>query len=314
MLREMLQRVAVRKADLIWPIFVVEGSKQIIEVSSMPDVYQMSVDVAVARLSELARDGLRAFIVFGVIDRDKKDATGSPALDENNVVCQLLREVKKAKLPLVAISDLCLCEYTSHGHCGVISNDHSSIDNDRTLPLLAQQAVNHARAGADVIAPSGKMDGAVGAVRRALDEHHFIDTAILSYSVKYASGFYGPFRHAADSTPMFGDRRAYQMDFARGEEEAVHAAQMDVDQGADMVMVKPAGAYLDIIYRVSSSFALPVLGYQVSGEYAMIKAASQNGWLDGDAAMLESLIAIKRAGARAILTYAALDVAKQLQS
>jgi len=302
-LREMLQRVHVRKSDLVLPLFVREGAGVKIEVPSMPGVYQMSVDVAAGRLAELASMGLKAFIVFGVIDRAKKDDVGSAALDPDNVVCQLLRRVRDQKLPLAAVTDLCLCEYTSHGHCGALTADQSTVDNDPTLNLLAQQAIHHARAGADVIAPSGMMDGAVRAIRRALDHAQFTNTAILSYAVKYASGFYGPFRDAADSAPAFGDRHSYQMDPARGVEEAILETRLDIEQGADMVMVKPAMPYLDVLAAVRKSVDVPVAAYQVSGEYAMLEAAIGNGWLDRERVVMESLQAIKRAGADLILTY-----------
>ncbi len=274
-----------------------------IAVPSMPGVFQMSADVAVDCLAAAAERGLRAFIVFGVVDRARKDATGSAAVDEGNVVCDLIRKIKAARLPLLAITDLCLCEYTAHGHCGLLAADQSTVDNDRTLPLLARQAVNHARAGADVIAPSGMMDGAVAAVRAALDDGGFADTAVLSYAVKYASGFYGPFRDAADSTPAFGDRRGYQMDPARGVEEALREVTLDIEQGADLIMVKPALPYLDILARVRESVHVPVLAYQVSGEYAMLEAAIANGWLDRERVVSESLNAIKRAGADLIVSY-----------
>jgi porphobilinogen synthase len=251
--------------------------------------------------------------VFGVTDRAKKDAAGTAALDEDNVVCRLLREVGRQKVPMVGITDLCFCEYTSHGHCGVLTDDHSTVRNDVTVGRLVQQAVNHARAGASVIAPSGMMDGTVGALRQGLDAAGFADVSILSYAVKYASAFYGPFRDAADSAPEFGDRRSYQMDPARGVAEALHEVDLDVAQGADMVMVKPAGAYLDIIAAVRQRVNVPVVAYQVSGEYSMIEAAARNGWLDRDRTVLESLLAIRRAGADVIISYYAELLAKLLE-
>ena len=255
----------------------------------MPGVFQMSVDVAADWLAARAEQGFGAYLVFGVIDRDRKDATGSAALDPDNVVCRLLRETTARKLPMVGITDLCFCEYTDHGHCGPLCADGSTVKNDETVERLVKQAVNHAKAGAAVIAPSGMMDGTVGGAARGLDAAGFADVSILAYSVKYASAFYGPFRDAADSAPAFGDRRSYQMDPARGVDEALLEARLDVEQGADMVMVKPAGPYLDVIRAVRERFDVPVVAYQVSGEYAMLEAAARNGWLDRDRAVLESL-------------------------
>jgi len=309
-LRSMVRRVALRRSDVIVPVFVREGTDQRREVPSMPGVFQMSVDVAIPWLARRAEEGFGAYLVFGVIERTKKDPAGSAALDENNVVCQLLRAAKAQQIPMAGITDLCFCEYTSHGHCGILTDDRSTVRNDITVERLVQQAVNHARAGAAVIAPSGMMDGTVGALRRGLDAAGFADVAILAYAVKYASAFYGPFRDAADSAPEFGDRHSYQMDPARGVEEAVREALLDVEQGADMVMVKPAMAYLDILAAVSAAVPVPTAAYQVSGEYAMLEAAARNGWIDRDRAVLESLLAIKRAGADLIITYYAELLAK----
>jgi porphobilinogen synthase len=276
----------------------------------MPGVYQMSVDIAADFLRQRADEGFKAYLVFGVIDRSQKDAIGSAALDENNVVCRLMRETKKRQIPMAAITDLCFCEYTSHGHCGILSDDKSTVQNDPTVERLVLQALNHAKAGADVIAPSGMMDNTVAALRHGLDQNNFPDTAILSYAVKYASAFYGPFRDAADSAPEFGDRKTYQMDPTRGVSEAILEARMDIEQGADMIMVKPAGAYLDIISAVRKETHVPLVAYQVSGEYAMIEAAARNNWIDGNRVMLESLQSIKRAGADLIITYYAERLAK----
>ena len=309
-LRKMLQRVTLRRSDVIVPVFVREGAGVKQEVVSMPGVFQMSLDVAADYLARRAEEGFGAYLVFGVIDRKKKDATGSPALDENNIVCQLLRRAAERKIPMAGITDLCFCEYTSHGHCGPLSPDGLIVQNDATVELLVRQAVNHARAGAAVIAPSGMMDGMVAGLRKGLDSAGFDDVSILSYSVKYASAFYGPFRDAADSAPSFGDRKGYQMDPARGLSEALLEARLDVEQGADMVMVKPAGPYLDVLAAVRAAVDVPVVAYQVSGEYAMLEAASRNGWLDHDRAVLESLTAIKRAGADLIITYYAELVAE----
>jgi porphobilinogen synthase len=311
-IREMLRRVMLRRSDIIVPIFVREGTGIRQEVISMPGVFQMSIDVAIDFLAKRAEEGFGAYLVFGVIDRKKKDTAGSPALDENNIVCQLLRRVTEKKIPMAGITDLCFCEYTSHGHCGPLSADGTTVSNDATVDLLVRQAVNHAKAGAAVIAPSGMMDGTVAALRTGLDSAGFSDVSILAYSVKYASAFYGPFRDAADSAPSFGDRRGYQMDPARGLNEALLEARLDVEQGADMVMVKPAGPYLDVLSAVRASVDVPVVAYQVSGEYAMLEAASRNGWLDHDRAVLESLVAIKRAGADLIITYYAELLAKLL--
>lgn len=306
----MLHRVELRRSDVIVPVFVREGSNVRQEVASMPGVYQMSLDVAVPWLARRAEEGFGAYLVFGVIDREKKDAAGSAALDEDNIICRLLRATKSQQVRMLGITDLCFCEYTSHGHCGPLTDDNSTVKNDQTVERLVQQAINHARAGASVIAPSGMMDGAVSALRTGLDDAGYSGISILAYSVKYASAFYGPFRDAADSAPSFGDRRSYQMDPARGVEEALLEARLDVEQGADMVMVKPAGPYLDVISAVRSSVEVPVVAYQVSGEYAMLEAAARNGWLDHDRAVLESLLAIKRAGADLIITYYAELLAK----
>lgn len=311
-LRGMLQTTSLEKRQIIAPLFVCEGEGVRRPVESMPGVDQMSVDVAAKWLEELAGQGFGAYIAFGVIEREKKDDKGSAALDSNNVVCRLLQLTRQRQIPMVAMTDLCFCEYTSHGHCGVLSKDQTTVENDPTVQRLVWQAVSHARAGAEVIAPSGMMDGTVGALRRGLDEAGFADVAILSYAVKYASAFYGPFRDAADSAPSFGDRRSYQMDPCRDEREAILEATLDVQQGADMVMVKPAGAYLDIIAAVRREVNVPLVAYQVSGEYAMIEAAARNGWVDRDRIVLESLTAIRRAGADLVISYFAPLLAKIL--
>jgi porphobilinogen synthase len=308
----MLQRFTVRRSDVIVPLFVLEGTNQRREIRSMPGVFQMSVDVALPWLAQRAAEGFGAYLIFGVIDRAKKDAVGSEALNPDNVVCQMLRAARDAGLQMAAMTDLCFCEYTDHGHCGILSGDRSVVRNDETVERLVRQAVNHADAGAVTIAPSGMMDGTVAALRRGLDKAGRTEVSILSYAVKYASAFYGPFRDAADSAPSFGDRRAYQMDPARGHEEALREARLDVEQGADMVMVKPAGPYLDVLSAVRASVDVPVVAYQVSGEYAMLEAAGRNGWIDRDRAVLESLLAIKRAGADLVITYYAELLAKLL--
>ena len=308
----MLQRVSVRRRDVVVPVFVRDGAGVRQEVASMPGVFQMSVDVASDWLTKRAEEGFGAYLVFGVIDRARKDAMGSNALDADNVVCNLIRETKRRQVPMAAITDLCFCEYTDHGHCGALSDDRATVKNDETVELLVQQALNHARAGADVVAPSGMMDGAVGALRRGLDADGYTDVSILSYAVKYASAFYGPFRDAADSAPAFGDRRSYQMDPARGVEEALREVRLDVDQGADMVMVKPALPYLDVLSAVRGAVDVPLVAYQVSGEYAMVEAAARNGWIDRERAIVESLTSIKRAGADLIISYFTDAVAKLL--
>ncbi len=308
----MLQRVQLKRSDIIVPVFVCEGSGVKKEVGSMPGVHQMSVDVAADWLGEMSKAGFGAYIVFGVVDRAKKDEAGSEALNASNVVCQLIRRTKSQNNPMVAITDLCLCEYTDHGHCGPLTPDRSTVANDATLSLLAKQAVNHVNAGADVIAPSGMMDGMVAAIRKGLDEAGHVETPILSYAVKYASAFYGPFRDAADSAPSHGDRKSYQMDPARGIEEALLEVDLDLAQGADMVMVKPAGAYLDVVSRVRQHVNVPVIAYQVSGEYALIRAGGQKGWVDEDRVILESLTSVRRAGADLIISYFAPDLIRLL--
>jgi porphobilinogen synthase len=310
-MREMLQQVRLHRSELILPLFVCEGTGQKREVPSMPGVFQMSVDVATQWLTVRADEGFKSYLVFGVIDRKAKDAMGNAALDENNVVCRLLRAA--AKIPMVGMTDLCFCEYTDHGHCGPLSEDKATVKNDETVERLVRQAINHAKAGAAVVAPSGMMDGAVGALRSGLDAAGLVDVGILSYAVKYASAFYGPFRDAADSAPAFGDRRSYQMDPARGTAEAIREAELDMDQGADMVMVKPAGPYLDVIAAVRKRVSVPLVAYQVSGEYSMIEAAARNGWIERDRVILESLTAIKRAGADLIISYFAEAAARLLK-
>ncbi len=306
-IRDMIRETHLNKKDLIYPLFVVHGEKIKNEVKSMPGVYQMSVDVLVEECKEVATLGIPAVILFGIPEH--KDEQGSEAYNPNGIIQQAVRAIKANVKDLVVITDVCLCEYTSHGHCGMLNGEE--ILNDETVSLLAKEAVSHAEAGADIIAPSDMMDGRIAAIRKALDYKGFTKIPIMSYAAKYASGFYGPFRDAAESTPAFGDRRSHQMDVANAS-EALREVETDIEEGADIVMVKPAGAYLDIIWRVKERFELPTAAYQVSGEYAMIKAAAQNGWIDEQRVMLESLTAIKRAGADMILTYFAKDVAKYL--
>ena len=304
-LREMFRETHLHKSDFIYPLFVVEGDGVKNEISSMPGQFQMSVDNVVRECEELQRLGLNSILLFGI--PAEKDEVGSGAYDENGVIQKALRAVKKEFPEMVAITDVCLCEYTSHGHCGVIEN--GDVQNDATLDLLVKEALSHARAGADMIAPSDMMDGRVGAIRNALDENGFADTPVMAYSAKYSSAFYGPFREAAESAPQFGDRKSYQMD-PPNSDEAMREIALDIQEGADIVMVKPALAYLDIIRRAKNEFNLPTAAYNVSGEYSMIKAAVTNGWLDGERVMLEVLTSIKRAGADVIITYFAKEAAR----
>jgi porphobilinogen synthase len=293
--------------NFIYPLFVGPGKDKAQPVSSMPGVAQLSVDRAVRECAQVSSLGIPAVILFGLPER--KDALGSEAYDDSGVVQQAIRAIKDKFPDLLVVTDVCLCEYTDHGHCGVIKN--GDVDNDSTLELLVKESLSHARAGADIVAPSDMMDGRVGAIRKALDQDGFGQTAIMAYAAKYASGFYGPFREAAESTPQFGDRRSYQMDPANAD-EALREVELDIREGADIVMVKPAMAYLDVVYRVKEKFGYPVAAYNVSGEYSMIKAAGQNGWIDEPRIMMEVLFAIRRAGADMILTYFAKDAARLL--
>ena len=297
-LRRMVRETTVLPADLILPLFVRPGKNERRPVSSMPGVFQISIDELVKEATEAQRLGIGGILLFGL--PESKDERGSSGYDTNGIVQNAVRAVKDAAPDLPVITDVCLCEYTSHGHCGVIRD--GSVQNDETLELLSRQALTHAQAGADIVAPSDMMDGRVAAIRKQLDESGFQDTPILSYAAKYASAFYGPFREAADSAPQFGDRRAYQMDPANSD-EALREVWLDIEEGADLIMVKPALAYLDVIWRVKQETGYPVCAYHVSGEYSAIMAAGQLGWLDSDRAMREALTAIKRAGADQIITY-----------
>lgn len=307
LVRDMIRETSLSKNDLIYPLFVIYGTNVKNEIKSMPGVYQMSLDVLVEECKEVEALGIPAVILFGIPEH--KDEVGSGAYDENGIIQQAVRLIKANTKKLLVITDVCLCEYTSHGHCGVL--DGEKILNDETVSLLAKEAVSHAQAGADIIAPSDMMDGRIAAIRKALDYKGFAHIPIMSYAVKYASGYYGPFRDAAESAPAFGDRRSHQMDIANSN-EAMREAESDIEEGADMIMVKPAGAYLDVIHRVKEEFRMPTAAYQVSGEYSMIKAAGKMGWIDEERVMIESLIGIKRAGADMILTYFAKDVAKYI--
>jgi porphobilinogen synthase len=308
-LRGLVRETRLTAAGLIYPMFVCPGTNVRKEVGSMPGVHQQSADHIVEECREVESLGLPGVILFGL--PESKDARGTSSLSAQGVVQRAIEGIRKAKLKLLVITDVCLCEYTDHGHCGVIEN--GDVANDATLPIVAQQALSHARAGADIIAPSDMMDGRVAAIRETLDEHKFSNIAILAYAAKYCSGFYGPFREAADSAPQFGDRRSYQMDPANAR-EALKEVALDLEEGADMVMVKPALPYLDIIRRVRNAFDVPVGAYNVSGEYAMVKAAAQKGWLDEKRVVLEILTGIQRAGADIILTYHAKDAARWLKA
>ena len=308
-LRGLVRETRLSTAGLIYPMFVCPGQKVRQEVSSMPGVFQQSADQIVEECREVESLGIPGVILFGL--PEKKDARGMSSIAADGVVQRAIEAIRKAKLKLLVITDVCLCEYTDHGHCGVIED--GEVANDATLDILAKQAVSHARAGADIVAPSDMMDGRVGVIREALDEHKFENISILAYAAKYSSGFYGPFREAAQSTPQFGDRRGYQMDPANAR-EALREVEMDLDEGADMVMVKPALPYLDIIRRVRDEFDVPVAAYNVSGEYSMVKAAVQKGWLDEQRVVTEILTGIQRAGAEIILTYHAKDAARWLRA
>ncbi|MBI4524988.1 MAG: porphobilinogen synthase [Deltaproteobacteria bacterium] len=308
-LRELVRETTLTSGDLIYPLFVCPGKDHVQSVSSMPGVAQLSADRAVKECQEASALGIPAIILFGLPER--KDPLGSEAYSDRGVVQTTIREIKEKVPDLLVMTDVCLCEYTDHGHCGVVQG--ADVDNDRTLELLCKEALSHARAGADVVAPSDMMDGRVGAIRKALDQEGFKEVAIMAYAAKYASGFYGPFREAAESTPQFGDRRSYQMDPANAD-EALREVELDIAEGADIVMVKPAMAYLDIVYRVKQKFGYPVAAYNVSGEYSMIKAAGGNGWVDEERITWEVLLCIKRAGADMILSYFAKEVARRLRA
>jgi porphobilinogen synthase len=307
-LRRLVRETRLDAGQLILPLFVRSGQGVRIAVESMPGCFQTSVDEMLRDARDARDAGVGGVLLFGI--PDKKDATGSSAWDDKGPVQQAVRALKKEVPELVAITDVCMCEYTDHGHCGVLRD--GEVVNDETLELLSREALSHARAGADMVAPSDMMDGRVGAIRAALDEDGFEQLPIMSYSAKFAGPFYGPFRDAAESAPKSGDRRGYQMDAANAE-EAVREAEQDIAEGADIVMVKPAGPFLDVIQRVKSATGYPVAAYQVSGEFAMIQAAAERGWVDGERAMMESLLSIRRAGADIIITYFAVRAARLLR-
>ncbi len=307
-LRALVRETTLDAADFLYPLFVAHGGNLKRPIASMPGVFHHSVDTLVKECEAAIKDGVRGVLLFGI--PDAKDAEGSEAYADDGIVQRAVRALKRELPDLLIVTDVCLCEYTDHGHCGVVHNN--KVLNDPTLPLLARTAVSHAVAGADIVAPSDMMDARVGAIRQALDENGFEETAVMSYAAKYASAFYGPFRDAAGSAPAFGDRRSYQMDPAN-RREALREVRLDIEEGADIVMVKPALAYLDIVRDVRQITDLPVAAYNVSGEYAMVKAAAQNGWIDEKRAVLEMLTGMKRAGADIILTYHAREAARWLR-
>lgn len=311
-LRRLVRETQLSVNDLILPLFVRSGSQTRREIESMPGVFQMSAELIVETCKQAAASGIPAIMLFGI--PDKKDAVGSNTWDDYGIIQRTVRAIKKESDTPLVITDVCFCEYTDHGHCGIKVDgpDGPTLDNDATLENLRRQAVSHAQAGADMVAPSGMIDGAVLTIRRALDDGGFDQTPIMSYTAKFASAFYGPFRDAAESTPDHGDRKSYQMDPANYNEALREVAQ-DIEEGADIVMVKPALGYLDVLYRVKQAFSMPTAAYLVSGEYAMLRAASQNGWLDYDTASWETHMAIKRAGADMILTYDAIELAQKLK-
>lgn len=305
LVRDMVRETVLTKDDLIYPLFVVPGTKIKNPVKSMPGVFQLSIDELIKECKEVRDLGIPAVILFGIPEH--KDEKGSEAYDPEGIIQRAIRAVKKEVKDLLIITDVCMCEYTSHGHCGLLLGDE--ILNDETIELLSREALTHVQAGADIIAPSDMMDGRVAAIRKGLDDNGFQKIPIMSYAAKYASGFYGPFRDAAESTPAFGDRKSHQMDIGNIN-EALREVAEDIEEGADIVMVKPAGPYLDVIRKVKDTFGMPTAAYQVSGEYAMIKAAGANGWIDEERVMVEAAFAIKRAGADMFLTYFAKDIAK----
>lgn len=307
-MRSLVRETSVAVSDLVYPVFVVEGDNQKNPIDSMPGIFQYSIDRLEEELERMEAVGVKNILIFGVPAH--KDEVGSGAYDEQGIAQRAIRFIKEKHPDMLVIADVCLCEYTSHGHCGIVRD--GKILNDETLPLLAKASVSLAKAGADIIAPSDMMDGRVGAIRQALDENGFTETAIMAYSAKFASGYYAPFRDAAHSAPCFGDRKTYQMDYANGKEAMMEIAT-DIEEGADIVMVKPGLAFLDVCKEASERFDVPLAIYNVSGEYSMVKAAAANGWIDEKRIVMENMIGMKRAGAKIIITYHALDVAAWLQ-
>ena len=306
-IRRMVREIKLSIDDFIYPLFVVEGESIKNEVKSMPGIFQLSLDNLEKEIIEIERLGIPAVILFGI--PKIKDDFGSCAYDDNGIIQKAIKLIKEVSSKIIIITDVCMCEYTSHGHCGIIKNN--DVDNDATLSLLAKEALSHVKAGADIVAPSDMMDGRVKAIREILDKNGFYNIPIMAYSAKFASSYYGPFRDAAESAPQFGDRKSYQMDPANSN-EAMREIELDIQEGADIVMVKPALAYLDIIYRAKTTFNIPICAYNVSGEFSMIKAAGKLGWIDEERLILETLTAIKRAGADLIITYFAKDIAKMI--
>ena len=304
-IRRLVRENHVTTDDLIYPLFVRDGKNLKSEIKSMPGVYHFSPDSILTEIESLLELGLDRIILFGI--PNEKDEIGSDAISENGIIQRTIRDIKSRFPQMYIISDVCMCEYTDHGHCGIIENKH--VDNDATLPYLQKQVISHAEAGVDMVAPSGMMDGMIGAIGNALDEQNFADIPIMSYAVKYASAFYGPFRDAAESTPQFGDRMQYQMDPANSR-EAIKEAELDIEEGADILMVKPAMAYMDVIKELNEITSLPIAAYNVSGEYSMIKSAAQKGWINGNKVRDELLVSLKRAGADIIISYFAKEVAQ----
>ncbi|NYT18932.1 MAG: porphobilinogen synthase [Methanosarcinales archaeon] len=310
-IRDLVRETDLSANDLIYPMFVDETTDSIVDISSMPGVQRLPLDKVVDDAKDAADLGIPALVLFGIPEH--KDETGTSSYGDEDIVQQAVRAIKEdLGKDMVVITDVCMCEYTSHGHCGIVDFDTEDVLNDPTLDILGKIAVSHAKAGADIVAPSGMMDGMIGAIRTALDEDNFKNTPIMSYAAKYSSAFYGPFRDAADSSFQFGDRSTYQMDPANSD-EAIREVELDILEGTDIVMVKPALPYLDIIYRIKHEFKMPTAAYNVSGEYSMLKAAAEKGWLDENKVMYESLMSIKRAGADMILTYFAKDLARMLK-
>ena len=308
-IRNMVQEVQLNMNDYIYPIFVIEGQDIKIEIPSMPGIYQFSLDHLLEEVQRAVDAGVIAIMLFGI--PAKKDECGSEAYNDDGIIQQAVRLVRAHYPELVISTDVCMCEYTSHGHCGLIKGE--TVDNDSTLELLAKIAVSHAKAGADILAPSDMMDGRIGVIRDALDEAGYKDVIIMAHAVKYASSFYGPFRDAAESAPHFGDRKSYQMDPASGTRQALAEIALDVEEGADMVIVKPGLPYLDLVSAAYENTLVPVVAYNVSGEYAMVKAAAQNGWIDEKAIVMEMMLAFKRAGAKMVITYHAIDIGNWLK-
>jgi len=306
-LRKLLAETKLSVDDFIYPMFVIPGRNKKVVVKSMPGIYKQSIDNLIKEIREVKKLGIKAILLFGIPER--KDEMGTEGYDENGIIQKAIREIKKKVEDIIVITDVCMCEYTSHGHCGIIRD--GDVDNDETLQYLARMSLSHAQAGADMVAPSDMMDGRVGVIRDELDANGFSSIAIMSYAAKYASAFYGPFREAAESPPQFGDRRSYQMD-PPNVREALREIELDIEEGADIVMVKPALAYLDVIRAAREGFDHPIAAYNVSGEYSMVKAAGKLGWIDEEPVMMEVLTSIKRAGADLILTYFAKDAAKVL--